>query len=92
MRRLIVHFQRNKMNKPKVLVADPVSERGIAELQEGGLLDVTVKTGLKEDELLKIIGEFEASLRREPLIPANAALDHVPQPEVNRPTDVPALR
>ena len=52
------------MNKPKVLVADPVSERGIAELQEGGLLDVTVKTGLKEDELLKIIGEFDGLVVR----------------------------
>jgi arylsulfatase len=40
----------------------------------------------------RIIGEFEASLRREPLIPANAALDHVPQPKVNRPADVPASR
>lgn len=46
------------MNKAKVLVADPVSERGIAEVAEGGLLDVTVKTGLKEAELLEIIGEF----------------------------------
>ena len=26
----------------------------------------------------KIIGEFEASVRREPLIPAGAPLDHVP--------------
>jgi hypothetical protein len=28
----------------------------------------------------RIIGEFEASLRSEPLIPAGVALDHVPQP------------
>ena len=47
--------------KPKVLVADPISERGIAELADGGLLDVTVKTGLKEDELLEIIGEFDGA-------------------------------
>lgn len=46
------------MSKPKVLVADPVSERGVAELSAGGLLDVTVKTGLKEDQLLEIIGDF----------------------------------
>jgi len=52
------------MNKPKVLVADPVSERGVAELQEGGLVDVTVKTGLKEEELLKIIGEFDGLVVR----------------------------
>jgi D-3-phosphoglycerate dehydrogenase len=46
------------MPKPKILVADPISERGISELQEGGLLDVTVQTGLKEDALLEIIGEY----------------------------------
>ena len=64
LRRLRAHFLRIKMNKPKVLVADPVSERGIAELQEGGLLDVTVKTGMKEDELLQIIGEFDGLVVR----------------------------
>ena len=52
------------MSKPKVLVADPVSERGIAELSEGGLLDVTVKTGLKEEQLLEIIGEFSGLVVR----------------------------
>lgn len=52
------------MNVPKVLVADPISERGIAELAEGGLLDVTVKTGLKEDQLLEIIGEYSALVVR----------------------------
>ena len=52
------------MSKPKVLVADPVSERGVAELQEGGLVDVTVKTGLKEDALLEIIGEFDGLVVR----------------------------
>jgi D-3-phosphoglycerate dehydrogenase len=52
------------MSKPKVLVADPVSERGVAELQEGDLLDVTVKTGLKEDELLQIIAEFDGLVVR----------------------------
>jgi D-3-phosphoglycerate dehydrogenase / 2-oxoglutarate reductase len=50
--------------KPKVLVADPISERGIAELSSGGLLDVTVKTGLQEDQLLEIIGEFSGLVVR----------------------------
>lgn len=50
--------------KPKVLVADPISERGIAELQSGGVLDVTVKTGLKEDALLEIVGQFSALVVR----------------------------
>src|SRR5947209_4030238 len=30
------------MSKPKILVADPISERGVSELSEGGVLDVTV--------------------------------------------------
>src|SRR5215212_7343380 len=52
------------MAKPKVLVADPISERGVSELGEGGLLDVTVQTGLKEDQLLEIIGEFSGLVVR----------------------------
>jgi D-3-phosphoglycerate dehydrogenase len=52
------------MSKPKVLVADPIAQRGIDELANGGLLDVTVKTGLKPDELLAIIGDFHALVVR----------------------------
>ncbi len=52
------------MTKPKVLVADAVSERGVSELAEGGLLDVTVKTGLPENQLLEIIGEYSALVVR----------------------------
>lgn len=52
------------MTKPKILVADPISERGVSELAEGGLLDVTVKTGLKEDQLLEIIGEYSGLVVR----------------------------
>ncbi len=52
------------MQKPKVLVADPVSESGVSELARNGDLDVTVKTGLKESELLEIIGEYSALVVR----------------------------
>lgn len=52
------------MDKPKVLVADPVSERGIEALSEGGQLDVIVRTGLKEPELLAIIGDVSALVVR----------------------------
>jgi D-3-phosphoglycerate dehydrogenase len=52
------------MPAPKVLVADPVSERGVAELAEGGLLEVVVNTGLKEEALLEIIGEFSGLVVR----------------------------
>lgn len=52
------------MTKPKVLVADPIAQRGIDELSNGGELDVTVKLGLKPDELLAIIGEFQGLVVR----------------------------
>lgn len=52
------------MPKPKILVADPISERGISELQEGGLLDVTVQTDISPEELLTVIGEYDALVVR----------------------------
>src|SRR5262245_23436708 len=52
------------MSKPKVLVADPIAQRGIDELSNGGLLDVTVKIGLKPEELLAIIGDFHGLVVR----------------------------
>lgn len=52
------------MEVPKVLVADPVSERGVAELKAGGALDVTVQTGLKENELIEIIPQFSGLVVR----------------------------
>lgn len=52
------------MSAPKVLVADPVSQRGIDELSTGGALEVVVRTGLPEAELLTIIGEFDAMVVR----------------------------
>lgn len=52
------------MEVPKVLVADPISERGVSELASGGALEVVVKTGLKEDQLLEIIPEFSGLVVR----------------------------
>src|SRR5882757_8581808 len=52
------------MQTPKVLVADPVSQSGVDELAAGGLLDVTVKTGLPEAELIALIPEFSALVVR----------------------------
>ncbi|GAB4168435.1 MAG: phosphoglycerate dehydrogenase [Terrimicrobiaceae bacterium] len=48
----------------KVLVADPISQKGIDELAAGGALDVTVQTGLAEDALIGIIPNFEALVVR----------------------------
>jgi D-3-phosphoglycerate dehydrogenase len=53
------------MNKPpKVLIADSISQRGIDELSREGTLDVTIKPGLSETELLEIIPEFSALIVR----------------------------
>jgi D-3-phosphoglycerate dehydrogenase len=52
------------MPAPKVLVADPISQRGIDELAEGGALEVVVKTGLPEADILAIIGDFDAMVVR----------------------------
>ncbi len=52
------------MQKPKVLVADPVSQSGVDELAAGGTLEVVVNTGLPEAELIKIIPEFSALVVR----------------------------
>ena len=52
------------MNIAKVLVADPIAESGVAELAAGGQLQVDVKTGKTEAELLEIIGEYEGLVVR----------------------------
>jgi D-3-phosphoglycerate dehydrogenase len=52
------------MSIPKVLVADPISETGVAELAEGKLLHVDVLTGKTEAELLEIIGEYSGLVVR----------------------------
>src|SRR4051794_24103974 len=54
------------MQPPKILIADPVSPRGIEELSRDGALDVQVRTGLPEAELIKLIPEFSGLVvRRE---------------------------
>ena len=52
------------MEIAKVLVADPISPRGVQEIAIGGDLDVVVKTGLSEEEIIKIIPEFSALVVR----------------------------
>ena len=48
----------------KVLVADPISQRGVEELAAGGAHEVTVKTGLPEAEIIKLIPDFSALVVR----------------------------
>ena len=47
----------------KVLVSDSISQKGIEILKNAGL-QVDVKTGLKPEELKKIIGEYDALVIR----------------------------
>jgi IS4 transposase len=46
----------------KILVADPIAEEGIAALR--AYAEVDVKTGLKKDELINIIGDYDAVVVR----------------------------
>jgi D-3-phosphoglycerate dehydrogenase len=46
----------------KVLIADPMSEEGIGCLR--GNAEVDIKTGLKADEIIKIIGDYDALMVR----------------------------
>lgn len=48
----------------KVLVSDPISDLGIAQLVEAADISIDKKTGLSEDELVAIIGEYDALLVR----------------------------
>lgn len=47
----------------KILVSDPLSEEGLDILRESGF-PVDVKTGLTEDELCEIIGDYEGLIVR----------------------------
>src|ERR1700730_3707159 len=48
----------------KVLIADSISQRGIDELSRDDALDVAIKTGLSETELIEIIPPFSALIVR----------------------------
>lgn len=49
---------------PKVLIADSISQRGVDELARENALEVTVKTGLSERELIELIPPFSALVVR----------------------------
>ncbi|MFL6527243.1 MAG: phosphoglycerate dehydrogenase [Chthoniobacterales bacterium] len=48
----------------RILVADPISPRGVEELSRDDALAVEVRTGLTEAELIERIGEFSAVVVR----------------------------
>ena len=52
------------MTPPKVLIADSISQRGVDELSRDGALEVTIRTGLSERELVELIPPFSALVVR----------------------------
>jgi D-3-phosphoglycerate dehydrogenase len=48
----------------RVLVSDPISEKGVEALRSSPEISVDVNTGLKPDELLKIIGDYHGLVVR----------------------------
>ncbi|HEU5235891.1 MAG TPA: phosphoglycerate dehydrogenase [Pyrinomonadaceae bacterium] len=52
------------MTPPKVLIADPISQRGIDDLSRDGTLEVTVKIGLGARDLVEMIPSFSALVVR----------------------------
>ncbi len=50
--------------KSKILVADPISPRGVEELGRDGAFEVLFQTGLKEEQLLEIIPDCTALVVR----------------------------
>jgi D-3-phosphoglycerate dehydrogenase / 2-oxoglutarate reductase len=48
----------------RVLVSDPISEKGVEALRTSPEVSVDVNTGLKPDELLKIIGDYHGLVVR----------------------------
>ncbi len=52
------------MTRPKVLIADHISQRGVDELTRDGVIDLAIRTGLSENELIDVIPEFAALVVR----------------------------
>ncbi|MCG3150501.1 MAG: D-3-phosphoglycerate dehydrogenase [Verrucomicrobiae bacterium] len=48
----------------KILVSDPISDKGVELLRANPAFQVDVNTGLKEDALLQIIGDYDALIVR----------------------------
>jgi D-3-phosphoglycerate dehydrogenase len=48
----------------KVLVSDPISDQGIQHLYDASDIEVVKQTGLTEDQLVEVIGEYDALLVR----------------------------
>ncbi|OPY70596.1 MAG: D-3-phosphoglycerate dehydrogenase [Syntrophorhabdaceae bacterium PtaU1.Bin034] len=52
------------MSQFKVLVTDNISEEGLRKLTWDGSIETDIRPGIKNDELVKIIGEYDAIITR----------------------------
>src|SRR5437763_13154117 len=52
------------MTAPKILIAGSIAQRGIDELSREGALDITIKPGLSETELMEIVPDFSSIVVR----------------------------
>jgi len=48
----------------KILIADPISQRGVEELSRDSAVEVVVKTGLSESQLIDFVPDFAALIVR----------------------------
>jgi len=67
------------MEKLKILVADPISPRGIDALAAEKSFEVDVKTGLSESELLPIMGDYSALVVRSQTKVTPALMEAAPK-------------
>ena len=67
------------MNTPKVLVADAISRRGIDELARDDRLEIIVKTGLAQPELIAAMPEFSAIVVRSETKVTGAVVNAAPK-------------
>lgn len=60
----------------RVLVSDPISEQGLRKLTEAADIQLDIKTGLSEDEIVNIIPEYNALLVRSQTKVTARVLEH----------------
>ena len=52
------------MKQFKVLVTDNIAQEGVNILDRDGYIDIDIQVGIKNDDLKKIIGEYDAIITR----------------------------
>ncbi|MHB1419784.1 MAG: phosphoglycerate dehydrogenase [Bacillota bacterium] len=63
----------------RVLVSDPVSEKGVEVLRQANNIEVDVKTKLTEDQLVEIIGDYQGLVVRSETKVTRRILEHAGQ-------------